>query len=938
MSTDTPDQPRDPAPGGEPEADLLARLTRAEETLRAIRAGDVDALVVSTADGDQIFTLRGADEPYRIMLEQMSEGAASLSAERIILYANRRLAEMLAIPLSMLVGSPIERFIADDQHAALARLLAAPDRRARRTGEFKLTSDSRSVDTQISLTPLPEDSGGSWCMIATDVSERQQAEEELRLRAELLDLAHDAVIVRDPADSRVTFWNREAQAMYGYSRDEARHRITHELLETVYPESRQAIAQTLTRDGHWDGELRHTRKDGAVITVSSRQALQRSADGRPIAIIELNSDITERKRAEARLASATALFERTQELSKTGGWEYDVATGRLTWTDEIYRIYGRQRATEAPELADALAPYDERSAPIIEAAFWRLVNDGEPYDLELGLVRPDGERAWVRVLGRPIVQAGRIVRVSGAIADITERNHREQALRQARAELELAQRIAQIGSFSADPGSGAIVWSAEMFRIFDRKPTGGPPAPPELLALIHPDDAQLALAAYEGALEGDPRAELDLRIRPGDGSERIVHLIVSRDPHGSGSYSGTVQDVTSLRAVERELREQSERAESASRAKSEFLARMSHELRTPLNSIIGFSQLLELDELDPRQHENVSFVLKAGRHLLGLIDEVLELARIESDRLTISTEPVALADTVREALALVAPLAAELEVSLHCDSEALDDDDHVRGDRQRLVQVLLNVLSNAIKYNRRGGQVAVSFQVSQAGRVRTTISDTGVGIAPDQQARLFEPFARLGAERTQVEGTGLGLALSKGLLEMMGGSIEIASQPGSGTTVTIELAGSERPSGEHPPAPHDRRRELGAAASKRQVILYIEDNLSNLTLVERILQHHTEVDLIPAMQATLGLELAQQHNPDLVVLDLHLPDLPGTDVLRRLKADQATRSIPIVVLTADASKGQEERVMALGAAAYLTKPLDVSRFLDLIADHLTARS
>ncbi len=257
----------------------------------------------------------------------------------------------------------------------------------------------------------------------------KRAEEELRLRAELLDLAHDAVIVRDPAESRVTFWNREAQHIYGYSPEEALGRVTHELLATVFPESRQAVDDALAREGRWVGELRHTRKDGTVIVVSSRQALQRGADGRPSAVIELNSDITERKRVEEELAHIAGLLERTEEVSKTGGWEYDVATGELTWTDEVYRIYGVERTSDPTEVTQAIAAYDPESAPIIDAAFKRLVAEGVPYDLELGLIRADGQRVWVHTIGRPVIDDGRVVRVGGNISDVTERKRVEEALR-----------------------------------------------------------------------------------------------------------------------------------------------------------------------------------------------------------------------------------------------------------------------------------------------------------------------------------------------------------------------------------------------------------------------------------------------------------------------------------------------------------------------------
>ena len=277
-----------------------------------------------------------------------------------------------------------------------------------------------------------------------------------------------------------------------------------------------------------------------------------------------------------------------------------------------------------------------------------------------------------------------------------------------------------------------------------------------------------------------------------------------------------------------------------------------------------------------------------------------------------------------------------LTITLHLNTEGLADDGHVHADRHRLKQVLLNLLSNAIKYNHTGGRVDVSFELTDGGRVRTLISDSGIGIAPEQLTRLFEPFDRLGAELTEVEGTGLGLTLSQGLIEAMGGTIEVESEPGVGTTFCVELALAERPGGAHQQAALDL--ELAALTSGRGKgprILYIEDNLSNLTLVERILDRYPGVDLIAAMQGILGLDLAREHRPDLIVLDLHLPDMQGTEVLKRLKADPETRKIPVIVLTADATRRHAAHVRRLGATDYLTKPLDVARFLEAVAASLT---
>ena len=399
---------------------------------------------------------------------------------------------------------------------------------------------------------------------------------------------------------------------------------------------------------------------------------------------------------------------------------------------------------------------------------------------------------------------GRIAGVTGILIDLTERKRIERARERALADLEHAQRIAKLGSWSWDPSTGEASWSAQMYEIFGRDPLHGSATGEEAISYVHPDDRERLAAAFALMLGGGGAWEDEHRIIAGDGTQRTVRVMAQADLTRSGCYVGTVQDISEQRRAERErieLLEASARAESANRAKSEFVARMSHELRTPLNSIVGFSQLVELDGLEPRQSEHVGYVLNAAGHLLELINEVLELERIEAGQMTISPEPVALADTAREALALVAPLARDRNITLRSNTDGLAHDGHVHADRQRLKQVLLNLLSNAIKYNHAGGRVDVSFQVTKDGRVRTTIADTGIGIEPDQLAKVFEPFERLGAELTQIEGTGLGLALSKGLIETMGGTIEVHSDPGQGTAFTIELGGAERPASEREPGP-----------------------------------------------------------------------------------------------------------------------------------------
>ncbi len=368
-------------------------------------------------------------------------------------------------------------------------------------------------------------------------------------------------------------------------------------------------------------------------------------------------------------------------------------------------------------------------------------------------------------------------------------------------------------------------------------------------------------------------------------------------------------------------------AEEASQAKNEFLSRMSHELRTPMNAILGFAQLIEMERPSERERESVEQILRAGRHLLGLIDEVLDIARIEAGRLSLSLEAVPLEEVLGGVLALVRPIAAQRGVHLP-GAPGGTGDRHVLADRRRLEQVLLNLCSNAIKYNRVDGSVHVGWEDLPDGRVRISVSDTGVGIPEEQRERLFLPFERLGAEHSDVEGSGIGLALSRGLAEAMGGTLEVESRPGEGSTFRVELPRAESPVERAADVP--LAEPVETRPEDARTVLYVEDNPSNYKLVERVLAHRPGLRLLSAMQGRMGLELAWEHRPELILLDLHLPDIGGAEVLQRLREDPRTVDTPVVVISADASPGQIDRLLAAGAVAYLTKPLDVRQFLAVV--------
>ena len=402
-----------------------------------------------------------------------------------------------------------------------------------------------------------------------------------------------------------------------------------------------------------------------------------------------------------------------------------------------------------------------------------------------------------------------------------------------------------------------------------------------------------------------------------------------RDANGDAPRAVLVsRDVTESVADEMSLKDAKEAAERANKAKSEFMSRMSHELRTPLNSVLGFAQILEMELTSPDELEMVGLIHHSGKYLLELINEVLDISRIEAGHISVMNEPVALRELENECVELVAPQANELGITINSRSSY---DVQVLADQQRLKQVLLNLLSNAIKYNRPDGTVTLNC-TQEGGRVRLSVTDTGPGINPELRERLFTPFDRLDAESSGIEGTGLGLALSKGLTEAIGGTLGVDSVVGQGSTFWIEL-----PVAEHAKTLSSRARPSLVRQAKSFptiTVLYIEDDVANVQLVERLLLQRPSIRLITALRGVLGVDLAQQYEPSLILLDVHLTDIHGYDVLERLRGDSRTIDIPVVVLSADATTWQQRRFKNAGVDDYLTKPLDLQHLLDVIDRHL----
>jgi signal transduction histidine kinase/ActR/RegA family two-component response regulator len=447
------------------------------------------------------------------------------------------------------------------------------------------------------------------------------------------------------------------------------------------------------------------------------------------------------------------------------------------------------------------------------------------------------------------------------------------------------------------------------------------------------------MAATQAHLEQGARYDVELRMRTKQGEYRWFRTRgeAFRDQGGRPTLmAGFITDIDDRERAEEALREAKENlerrveertaklesareeAERSSKAKSEFLSRMSHELRTPMNAILGFAQVLESEPLDAEQAQFVREIGTAGDHLLVLINELLDLSRIDAGRMEMVVKPVGLREVLGQAVKLVGPLLEQNRIRL---LDACGGEQPVLADAVRLRQVLVNLLSNAAKYNRKGGEIRIECEARGDDRLRLKVIDTGPGIAPEKLEQLFTPFERLGAERTGVDGTGIGLALSKRLMELMGGQIGVETEPGRGAAFWVELAVAPQQGGTEAKAgPVPAGATLAGAETGRRV-LYVEDNAANLRLVEAMFRRERGMALITATSGEYGLELARRHRPDVILLDIHLPGMDGYALLEALRKDEQTRDIPVIALSADAMPIDVERGLAAGFSAYLTKPV-----------------
>jgi PAS domain S-box-containing protein len=457
-------------------------------------------------------------------------------------------------------------------------------------------------------------------------------------------------------------------------------------------------------------------------------------------------------------------------------------------------------------------------------------------------------------------------------------------------------------------------------------------------------DPERAQAAITRVLREGKVTNYELTAHARDGKETVVSYNATtfhdRDRKLQGVFAAA-RDVTERKQFEHALQENNVElesakaaAEKANLAKSEFLSSMSHELRTPLNAVLGFAQLMASDTPPPSTAQKMSIdqILQAGWYLLRLINEILDLAMIESGKVTISQEAMSLTDVLQDCQAMIEPQAQQRGIQMAFPR--FDDLFYVHADRTRVKQVMINLLSNAIKYNREGGTVIVECAKSGENRVRVSVTDTGAGLAPEQLGQLFQPFNRLGKESSTEEGTGIGLVVTKQLVELMGGVIGVASRVGVGSMFWFELTASTAPElaldsiGEIGAAEGDAA--MAQASPSQRTMLYVEDNPANLALVEQLIARRSDLKLLTAVNGHLGIQLARAVKPDVILMDINLPGISGFGALEVLRKDPLTAHIPVMALSANAVPHDIEKGLDAGFFRYLTKPIKVIEFMDAL--------
>lgn len=816
-----------------------------------------------------------------------------------------------------------------------------------------------------------------------EINSRQKIEKELSeseaLYRSVLTASPDTIVIAD-LEGKIRFASPMVTQMLGYSLNDILNRSVFDYLDQKdHARAHFNMQQMFQHNFIGSTEYIGHRFDGTNIDIEINGEFIRDAEDQPVSIVFVIRDISARKTAESKLRKSEETYRKLVEAIHDVIYEIS-DVGILKYVSpSIERILGlKPEEILGKNFLDFVFDADKL---ILAEKFATLTHKVNP-SLDYRLVGKDGRVCWVRSSTTPVYQDGIMVGGTGSLYDITEKRRAEELLKDSERQVVLLLNSIAEGVYGTDlegnctfvnpscakllgyadsnellgknmhnlihhsypDGKAVLIADCEIDQSFrkgiqvntDREffwRADGTVFPVEYWAFPQIENGEIVGSVVTFVdITDRKRAENDIH----DLNATLERRIQERTIQLEETNENLLTEIEERKRAEIEMSKAKGEAEKANIAKSEFLSRMSHELRTPMNAILGFAQLMEMGELGYSQRKSVNHILSSGKHLLDLINEVLDITRIESGYLSLSMEPIQLSEIIHEMIETIRPLSRENQVTVELLNSPVDQL-FVKSDRQRLKQVLLNLINNGVKYNHRGGSVMIRTEQKNNGEIemlRISIQDTGVGISPENIKKLYNPFERIGADQTGVEGSGLGLVVVKKLVDAMGGLMGVESMPGAGSTFWIEL-----PQIESQLESIQKSGVLGATTSgltnKTGTVLYIEDNISNIDLVEQILSsQRSDIGLVTQMNGKKAVQSAIDHTPDLILLDLDLPDIHGSEVLRLLQAEERTKAIPVIIISADAMTNQIEKLLNSGAKNYLTKPIEVIVFLSVIDEYV----
>ncbi len=789
--------------------------------------------------------------------------------------------------------------------------------------------DGSFFAVELLSTPMFADGIVSGAVVTfRDIEGRKKADQELHILKLAIEQSPVSMVITDP-NGNIQFVNPKFTAATGYASEEAIGKNPRMLSSGELPSiAYQELWQTISSGRTWRGIFHNKRKDGELYWENAVISPVMDLSGNIHHYFALKEDITERKRMEKLMKL------QSQAMDSAPG--YILISNALAPDQPIIYANGAFETLTgySAEEVIGLNPRFLQNDDTHQAGLDELracLRDNKPSQVLIRNYRKDGSLFWNDLRVAPVRdeegQISHYIGISNIVSDLIMMQAR---LKKNEERLRMAQEYANIGTWDLNIDNREIYWSERMSPLLGYHKGELEATYENFVGAAHPDDRNLVNDTVKRCFATGEAFQLEHRCVWPDGTVHWLHEHgnISLDPQGKPTHMlGLVQDITARKNAEEALKRSVQEAHRANQAKSEFLSSMSHELRTPMNAILGFGQLLEMEsDLDPSHLDFIREIIKAGHHLLELINDVLDLARIESGKVELMLENVPCAPLVDECITLISPLAAKRAIRIE---STCPDDLTVHADRMRLKQALINILSNAIKYNIEAGSVDVLVNAEDR-NICFSVSDTGKGISKEKIIELFAPFNRLGLENSEIEGTGIGLTISKQLVEMMGGRIGAESEPGIGSRFWIELAPGNAPNLEAQGIKAAMEPAMRIRDVRKSSILYIEDNPANLRLVEKILSKREQIRLIVAHTPALGLELAAINAPDLILLDLGMQDMNGFEMLRYLHESDWGRAIPVMAISAYAMPLDIERGLSAGFVEYLTKPLDIKKFLATI--------